>query len=139
MNMKRFFAIIASSLLVLSAVSCNKVVGSSEFPPYYMLSVAWHETGGTGGTSDFSEISNAVKKYRDDQFPSEVKAVEAYNDVIRTTANASFSAPEDSYFELSIAKYVGREVDEHTIQYESDLSYKSPVRHRWDAEGSRDL
>ena len=135
--MKRFFTIIASALLVLSAASCDK--DSSDFPPYYKLSTSRSLSSGTFGSSDFSNISKVTDQYVNVEFSSEDQAVATYNDVLSKTRDVDFTAPEGTYFKLTIEKYVSKREDEHSIRYDADPSYKSPVGHIWDDKGSRDL
>ena len=135
--MKRIFTIIASALLVLSVASCEKE--NDGFAPYYKVSTSLRWTGGTSGNSDFSKISAVADQYVNTQFASEAEAVAKYKDILSKTKDVSYSAPGDSYYKLSVEKYVGKQEDEHTIRYDIDPSYKSPVGHIWDAQGSRDL
>lgn len=135
--MKRLFTIIASVLLVLSSVSCEKA--DNDFPPYYRVGTSVRWIGGSFGTSDFSRISAETDKYVNTDFSSESQAVATYNDILSKTKDAPYTAPEGSYFKLSIERYIGKQEDEHTICYDIDPSYKSPVGHIWDDKGSRDL
>mgnify|MGYP003313416658 CR=1 FL=1 len=135
--MKRFFTIIASALLILSVASCDK--DDSGFAPYYRVSTSFRWTGGTSGDADFSQISAVTDQFINIDFPSEERAVATYKDILSKTKDVSYSAPGDSYFKLSVAKYVSTQEDEHTIKYDIDPNYKSPVGHIWDAQGSRDL
>lgn len=135
--MKRFFTIIASALLVFSAISCKKA--DNDFPPYYRVGTSVRWIGGSSGTSDFSRISAETDKYVNTDFPSESQAVATYNDILSKTKDAPYTAPEGSYFKLSVERYIGKQEDEHTVRYDIDPSYKSPVGHIWDDKGSRDL
>lgn len=136
--MKRFFTIIAAAMLVLSVASCSKETGGDN-PPYYQVLTSYHATGGTSGSSDFTKIFAVTDQYRDIQFSSEDKAVSAYKDILAKTKDAPYSAHDDSFVKLSISKFIGKQEDEHTVRYEADPNYKSPVGHIWDAKGSRDL
>lgn len=135
--MKRFFAIIASALLVLSVVSCGK--DDADFPPYYkvLTSVRW--TSGSSGTSDFSQITAVTDQYVNTEFSSEEQAVSAYNVILSKTRNVPYTAPGESYAKLSIVRYIGKKENEYTVRYDVDPNYKSPFSHIWDAQGSRDL
>ncbi|MCQ2170124.1 MAG: hypothetical protein MJY48_00990 [Bacteroidales bacterium] len=135
--MKRFLTLLASALLVLSFTSCDKEGG--DFPPYYKVSKEMRYVSGTSGTSDFSQISAELDKYINTEFASEGQAVSLYKDILSKTKDASYSAPGESYLIMKITKYVSHRENEYTISYEADPSYKSPVSHIWDANGSRDL
>lgn len=133
----KFFTIIASALLVLSVVSCDK--NDQDFPPIYRISTSYKMTSGTFGNSDFKQIFAVTDQYINTDLSSEDQAVATYNDILSKTKDASYSAPGDSYVKLSIVRYVSRQESENVIQYDIDPSYKSPVEHIWDAQGSRDL
>lgn len=136
--MKRFFTLIASTLLVLSVTSCDKE-GGSDFPPYYKVSTSYRMTSGTSGNSDFSKIFAVSDQYVNTEFSSETQATAAYNDILSKTKDVSYSAPGESFVKLSIVKYISKKENENTYQYYADPNYKSPVGHIWDARGSRDL
>lgn len=137
--MKRIFTIIASALLVFSlASSCDKEDDKAT-APYYKLSKSMRIVSGTSGTSDFSQISAVSDQYINSEFATEQQALDVYKDVISKTKDASYSAPDDAFFALSIVRYVCKQEGENMYRYDVDPNYKSPVGHIWDAQGSRDL
>ncbi|MCQ2181351.1 MAG: hypothetical protein MJY50_04760 [Bacteroidales bacterium] len=135
--MNRVLVIIASALLVLSAVSCGKP--NDDLPPYYRIATPYIWKSGPSGTSDFSRIFAVTDQYINKDFANEEQAKAIYNDILSKTKDVPFSAPEGSYLKLIIEKYIAKQEDEHTARYDIDPAYKSPVGHIWDDKGSRDL
>lgn len=138
MIMKKFILLLSAALLVFTAVSCEKE-GSDVPAPYYKVATSASLRGSTAtGQPDFSQITPEINKYTNAMFNSEKEALSAYNDILSKTRDARFSAPNGSYVKIYIAKYSAKRIDEHTVDYDFDESYKSPVTHIWDERGSRD-
>lgn len=136
--MKKFLSIIAFAMLILTTASCTKD-DSKDYPPYWQIAKTVQWSGGTEGYADFSKISAVVDQYANVRFDTESQAVAAYNDILSKTKDVEYTALTESFYKLYIAKYVSKKEDEHTVSYDIDPSYKSPVGHIWDAKGSRDL
>ena len=105
--MNRVLVIIASALLVLSAVSCGKP--NDDLPPYYRIATPSIWKGGTSGTSDFSRIYAVTDQYVNVDFSTEAQAIAIYNDILAKTKDVPYTAPEGSYFKMLIEKYIGKQ------------------------------
>lgn len=122
---------------MLAAVSCGKT-GSDLPAPYFKVFTSWEIYNGPSGKTDFSNIFAVTNQYKDERYESESEALSVYNSVLAKTKDVTYTAAGSSFVDLHITKYIATRESEHVIKYDADPNYKSPVRHIWDAKGSRD-
>ncbi len=138
--MKNVLYLLGAALLMLAVASCGKIDSDDTPAPYYKVSTSFRVSSSTlTGKADFSNIFSVTDKYVNERYNSESAAVAAFNDILNKTKDAQYNAAGESFVEIHISKYVAKRESEHVINYDVDPTYKSPVGHIWDAQGSRDL
>lgn len=136
--MKKVLYFLGAALLMLAVASCGKI-GDDTPAPYFKVSTSWEIQSGTlSGKTDFSNIFAETNQYNNVSYKSESEALSVYNSVLAKTKDVTYTAAGSSFVELHITKYIATRESEHVIKYDADPNYKSPVRHIWDAKGSRD-
>ena len=136
--MKKILSLLGWALLMASTFSCGKI-DDGKMPDLYRIGRDGQTISTTTSPTDFSNIYSVVDRYINTDYNSEKEALNAYKDVLSQTKDAKYTANNGSYYKILINKYVARKLDEHSYEYVIDNSYKSPVSHIWDKDGSRDL